>query len=370
MIQLHLTRGEHTECITLPLPATPAEIGEAYSLLDEIQLDPASTRILRVNSPIPNLEQYIKNTDLSEASALDRLNLLAENISKMSTYQKNVFSGALDAESINGLEDVVRLSQQVDSYVLITGVKSYRELGGFLVESGYKNFPDHVRPYLDYEGIAREYCDERGGAFSSTGYVLHKNQFHGQKKTEGAIFTLVLRSAQDRSCHLKLPATEEEIEQARQELCVEDIDQCSIDRLDYLPYLGDLIPHYGITVAHANYLALSIEEMHQRDDEFLKYLSVLAVEQPDSFQKALKLASNLDDYERVVESAYEYGQSVLRRHGADDVLMESLENYMDFELYGEDAMQEDGVHQTEFGLIRRCSFPFEEETCEMKFGGM
>ena len=370
MTFLQLTRGEHNEGVNLPLPATPAEIGEAYCLLDAIHPDPSSTRILRINSPIPNLEQYIKNTDLNEASALEKLNLLAQNISDMSIYQRHTFTGALDAECINGLDDVIHLSQTLDSYILITDATSYRKLGGFLVDSGYKNFPDSVKPYLDYEGIAREYCDERGGAFTSTGYVLRKNQFHEQKKNSDTIFTLVLRSTQDRSCCLPLPATEEEIEQARQKLCVEDLDPCITDRLDDLPYLADMIPLYGMTVERANDLALSIEEMRQQDTEFLKYLSVLAVEQPASFSEALELASNLDDYERVVENAYEYGQSVLRRHGADDVLIESLENYMDFELYGEDAMQEDGVRQTEFGLIRRCSFPFEEPTHEMKIGGI
>jgi len=43
---------------------------------------------------------------------------------------------------------------------------------------------------------------------------------------------------------------------------------------------------------------------------------------------------------------------------------------MDFEKLGEDAMVEDGVRQTEFGLIRRCSTPFPEETQSMQMGGM
>lgn len=33
---------------------------------------------------------------------------------------------------------------------------------------------------------------------------------------------------------------------------------------------------------------------------------------------------------------------------------------MDFEKLGEDAMVEDGVRETEFGLVRRCSSPFPE----------
>ena len=32
---------------------------------------------------------------------------------------------------------------------------------------------------------------------------------------------------------------------------------------------------------------------------------------------------------------------------------------MDFEQFGEDSMKEDGVRQTEFGLVRRLSSPFD-----------
>ena len=68
----------------------------------------------------------------------------------------------------------------------------------------------------------------------------------------------------------------------------------------------------------ANELALGIEEMLQRDGELLKFLAVLEVEQPETFSEALHFAINLDDYERITEGTYEYGQAVLRRHGADD----------------------------------------------------
>lgn len=36
--------------------------------------------------------------------------------------------------------------------------------------------------------------------------------------------------------------------------------------------------------------------------------------------------------------------------------------YMDFEQFGEDSMKEDGVRQTEFGLVRRLSSPFDGQT--------
>ena len=110
--------------------------------------------------------------------------------------------------------------------------------------------------------------------------------------------------------------------------------------------------------------------MQGEDGELLKVLSVLAVEQPGTMQEALRYAMNLDDYERIPEDAYEYGQTVLRRIGADDELIDTIDGYMDFEKLGEDAMVEDGVRRTEFGLIRRCSSPFAEETQAMEMEGL
>ena len=115
-----------------------------------------------------------------------------------------------------------------------------------------------------------------------------------------------------------------------------------------------------------NELALAVEEMQQTDGETLKYLSVLSVEQPEDFPAALRLAVDLDDYERIIEGTYEYGQSVLRRIGANDELLKTIDGYMDFEKLGEDSMVEDGVRQTEFGLIRRCSSPFPEQAQEQQ----
>ena len=370
MTQLTLSIKGAKEGVVLKLPATPAEISEAVAWFDRLDMPQTSIQITGATGPVQNLGRYIATVDINDPQDMAKLNELAESIEQMDAHQHSVFAGALDAESINGLDDVLRISKSLDQYILISGVSNDKELGGFLVESGYKNFPDYVQPYLDYAGIGREYYAERGGAYTSAGYVQRKESQQELRPKDSIIFTLYLRAANDRSYKLPLPATEEEIEEARRSLHVEDIDQCSIDRLDYLPYLSECIPNLAVTVEDANDLALSIEEMRQRDGELLKYLAVLSLEKPGTFPDALHLASNLDDYERIIEGTYEYGQSVLRRHGADEELIEALGGYMDFEKFGEDAMQEDGVRGTEFGLIRRCSQPFEEETHDMQMGGM
>ena len=68
-------------------------------------------------------------------------------------------------------------------------------------------------------------------------------------------------------------------------------------------------------------------------------------------------------YQRVTEGAYGYGQQRLQETlGLDDEAIYELDGYMDFEQYGQDRMENDGVTETEFGLLRRIEPPFPEQT--------
>jgi len=360
MINLHLTRADNYEGIYLRLPATPAEIGEAFGWLDEISEDVSSTKILDAVSPVSNLWQYIKNTDVNNEQNIAALNELAQKIGEMDKQQKAVFSGALDAESIGGLDDVMEIADNLDRYILIHGISNDRELGGFLVDTGYKGFPEHVRPYLDYAGIGAEYYAERGGAYTSVGYVLRKEACQIKDNKDGAVFRLLLSTDRGDSLLLSLPATDEELDHAKERLKIDDFAQCHIDRTDCIPYLTEMVPNDCISVEVANDLAGGIDHIHQRDGELLKYLSVLEVEQPETFTQAYELIMSLDDYERMPDDLDEYGRAVLRRTGMTDEMIDSVDGYMDFALLGEHAMQEDGTRRTEFGLVRRLSEPFPE----------
>ena len=53
-------------------------------------------------------------------------------------------------------------------------------------------------------------------------------------------------------------------------------------------------------------------------------------------------------------------REALRRLGADDELLDTIDGYMDFDQLGRDMMEEDRVRQTGYGLIRRLSKPFPE----------
>lgn len=364
MIQLKLSNSGASEGVKLHLPTTPAEVNEAFSWLERIGIEPSAVRIAGVNSSVSNLGPHILRADIHDAGQMKMLNELAETIEQMTDREIDIFAGALDAESINGLDDILKLSQHLNDYVIFPNISTDTELGRFLVDSGYKAFPKEVQPYLDHRTIGAEYYSENGGAYGPGGYVRRKNSLEQKPVRRDALITLHMATPSIYNFCLSLPATAEEMDQSKHRLGVENFVQTNIIQVEYSkPYLADLIPKDCICVEDANELALCIEEMQQTDDELLKYLSVLSVEQPNDFPSALRLALELDDYERITEGTYEYGQSVLRRIGADDEIISTVDGYMDFEKFGEDWMMEDGVRQTEYGMVRRLSQPFS--SCEM-----
>ena len=279
--------------------------------------------------------------------------------------QRNIiFSGALDTESAGSLDDVLRVSDSLEAYTFVPNVRSDEELGRYVVVAGQlhgdRRFPEEAWPYLDLAKIGAEYFAGHGGAYTVSGYVMRREDGQQQVQESKPIFELYLLHGQIRY-RLDLPAEELQLDMTKRSLGIEDFAQAAIyqTRCEMEPLAG-LLPMDCVSVESANELARTIREMP--DGDLLKYLAVLSVEPPADFPGALRLALELDDYERITEGSYEYGQSVLRRIGADEELISVIDGYMDFEQFGEDSMKEDGVRQTEFGLVRRLSSPFDGQT--------
>mgnify|MGYP000753584573 CR=1 FL=1 len=106
-----------------------------------------------------------------------------------------------------------------------------------------------------------------------------------------------------------------------------------------------------------------LEGIWQKDGMLLTYAAVLEAEKPETLHRACKLLQDLDNYQRITEDAYGYGQQRLQETlGLDDEAIYELDGYMDFEKYGQDCMENDCVTKTEFGLLRRLDPPFPEQT--------
>ena len=362
MLKLHLVRGDNQEGVYLNLPTTPGEIGEAYAMLDTISRYAGEVRIADVKSTVHDLKQYIQCADLTCREDLEKLNQLASIINGLDKRNCWILSGALSSDCIEGLDDVLKVANNLDAYELIEDVGSDRELGGYMVENGFMEFPEKVWPYLDYVGIGAEQYDKLGGAYTLGGYVLRKENVpkHELDEIREKVFQLHLSSHYGaKHSFLSLPATVELLETTKCCLQIDEFAEADIEELDTLiPYLKEHIPMDCISVGEANDLAECIEIMRQTDGELMKYLSVLTVKNPDTFIEALNIAMDLDEYERVSSDPYEYGQEYLRRIGANSEILDALNGYTDFAELGQDRMKEDGVRYTDFGAVRSLNETF------------
>lgn len=96
MILLTLSRGNEHERVHLRLPASPAEIGEAFVILDGISLDTTTTAILDVRGNVPGLYRYLYDVDVEDSEQFQKLQQLAERTDALSPEKAAIFSGALD----------------------------------------------------------------------------------------------------------------------------------------------------------------------------------------------------------------------------------------------------------------------------------
>lgn len=177
MIQLFMKRSGSPVIVPLNLPASHDAMTEAASQLDEASRA-GKTEIVEIKSVIANLPSYLGGFEPDSRTQLAQLNRLASIIAKMDSRERNIYAGALDGNSINDLNDMIRVAEQVSDYILIPNVNSDVTLGRYVAVAGQiqgdPRFPEAVWPYLDFSKIGAEYYAEHGGAY---GYVVDTEHY-------------------------------------------------------------------------------------------------------------------------------------------------------------------------------------------------
>ena len=175
---------------------------------------------------------------------------------------------------------------------------------------------------------------------------------------------------------LVLPADKEYLDAVKAYLDIDVFADAMLRDIRFkVPYIGELICDTDCpAVEDYNDFAEKLEAIWQKDGMLLTYAAILDAERPDTLHRARELLQEMDNYQRIVDT-YSYGQQRLQeRLGLDDETIAELEGYMDFERYGSDCMEHDGVVETEFGRLRRLEPPFPEQEqnirTDMTMGGL
>ena len=333
-----------------------------------------SLRITDVESPIPNLKRYIL-ADACE-SKIERMNLLAQSISVMNAFDQLKFSSAMDIEAINGIEDIQQTADNIDDYELFPDVTTEKELGVYLVESGDVDIHASALPYLDYAMIGAEYYANHSCSYGNNCLVVKKDS---TETNRAVIFELKLTSDYYMKkgappIRLTLPASPEKLNAVAERLRLPEsrIDKCKIaDFKSPIPCLQELLRNER-QVTQLNNLAIEVEWLSRCDKNlFPKFQAVLEIEQPDTADRMQRIARELDDYELInAKTPADYGYHVLYKSDLEKRDIEfraEVEPFIDFQKYGQWRMEQDGVRQTDFGMMHQISEPFEpQETMRMQ----
>ena len=373
MLILNLTRGRSKWRIPLSLPATPGEIAEAYSQLDQISEKERSTRIASVISEVSFFDSFFRD---KYPDSFDELNELAQRLEKMNDQELRTLDGALNGESVSSVTDILRIADNLKDYIFINGVTTEKELGRFLVDTGYRGFPEKVRPYLDYAAIGAEYCAERGGAFTASGFTLRCRYMESllPRETEWwkPIFRAYLQTPawqrkSSKPYALDLPATSEQICAAQNELEVPDLEEAELLRAECLfinlePYIPLEEPDFAQLRDLSVILSASMDDYGKS-----LVLAVYEMKRPQDLTQACELSQEIWRYE-LVDNVENYGKNALYELCEDQEIVDTVDGFMDWDSFGRHMLEEDGLVFTEHGYVRLPDPDTPEMEQTMSFG--
>lgn len=375
MMKLYVHCGTG-ELETMYLPAPMEQIHEQVRIMNERCPKGDVPAICTVKTPVKGISAQLHGVELNSEPTLHKLNDLAKRVEEMDAAGHYALAKAMHTIFKQDLDEILDIVKHLDpedicQYEVIPKVSTDDELGKWLIGNDWleEKIPEFIRPYLQYRSIGEDYREWHDGFFLEKAYVGKKEKQPEATMDEMATIRVTLVAA-DSKLLLNLPVSDLQLEVQKNRLNLTDFSQADI-RLTGLPssYLEDVLPQAAVTVEDANQLARCFQQMWRKDFRLIKYCSALAAEQPDTFAEALVIAQNIDDYEYMGRSIYEYGRDVAERLELEE--MEEMEEIggmdgWELEKLGANYMAEEGVLQTEFGLIRRRSEPFPAPESKME----
>ena len=374
---------EDTEHITwLYLPMTQEEIERTLQRAGIMNLADARLRLEDTQLP----DEVDALLDMEQESLAD-LNALAQVADALSSDDMKKLGAVVTLAKPQTTEQIKNLLENLDLFDFAPGTHSPAEYGKYMIQqSGHFDYDENLEAFYDYEGYALQRMNAEDGMFTDRGYIAYKGGIalkevmecgQGEQpapepwraENRDEILRMTLYAKNKAGYSLVLPADEEYLSAAKSYLGVGDFAEAVIRDVRFkVPYIGELICDTDCpSVEEYNEFAKVMEDIWQKDGALLTYAAVLDAERPDTLGRAYELLQNLENYERIVEGTYGYGQQRLQETlGLDDKAIYELEGYMDFEKYGEECMEADGVVTTEFGLLRRLEPPFAAHTLQMR----
>ena len=344
--------------------------------------DGGTVRIEDVTGTLEGLKAHLKGMPLQSEQGIRELEFLDRHMEGMTEKEKAVFRAALDIESPNSMAEIVNLSCNLDKFRLFDDIKGHEELGRNLL--GKEEVPERLVPFLDYGAAGREYARNNGGRFTEKSYVIRTGEpleqvYDGKYlPTPGydrscvihaSLYSPFYAAGHYHSYPVSLPASEERLALAVENLSVKGLDECRVlDIICPVRELEDFLP-FSRDVKEMNELSRMLAEKGVLGDagERGKLFAALEAEAPEDMAEAMRVIAELEQYTVLPEdirSAVDYAHYYLE--DAQIHIHEDVQPYLDYGKLGEYQMRKEGVVQTEYGLVLRRDRPIAQLTEELE----
>lgn len=356
-------------------PASYQTVKNIFSYLGEddlLEIDAAETSV-------DYLHTHLKGKFFDTEKSRSELDFLSQRIEGLTDAEKDVFTAALNIEKPLSIMEIVNLSCNLDKFKLWNQVHDAKQLGMAVIERE-QELSKTFALLLDAEQIGKAYQDSHAGWYSESGYVMRTGEtlqviYNGKALPSPdydrmGIFQLRLYTSEYADTHsnnycLSLPASEEKLEFARENLQVKDLSEVSIVSIrssntsleNYLPL--------DYQIEELNVFSQQLQKLNITDSESeLEKLKVaLIAEMPNDMKTVMEIMNNLNRYEilpEYIKTERDYAEFLIEKEKI--YIDPQLEDYTDLDSFGEYRINHDGVIHTVHGLVVREERPIHPLT--------
>lgn len=369
MLNVYLRNPQTDAGAWLNFPAGYQTVQQIFSVLGDTPLE-----IAAAETSVDDLHAHLKGKFFDTEKSRYELDFLNRRIEGLTNQEKDIFTAALNIEKPLSIMEIVNLSCNLDKFRLWEGVQDTKQLGQAVIQREQELSKAFVM-LLDEEQIGQAYQDSHAGSFSESGYVMRTGEalqviYEGHSLPEpdydrDAVFQLRLYTSAYADTHpntysLSLPASEEKLELARENLQVDDLNEVNIISLHSLKAsLENFLP-VAYRIEDLNAFSYQIQKMQITDSEskLEKLKAALCAEMPDTMKSVMEITDNLERYEILpedVQTAKDYADFLMKKESI--YIDPQLEDYTDLEGFGEERMNRDGAVQTVYGFVVRQDCP-------------
>lgn len=295
---------------------------------------------------------------------IDELNFLTKRLDSFDEKEKNTFYASAVAIDAKTMTDLINLTYNTHCYSVIRDFNNLNEVGKSIYLNEVGGATANELEKLDGMAIAEDVMKFSPLIAITTYGVVYQNKNEPELMYDGKHFpcyywkdeiAMVELKANGEREFLYLPCSNSEIERALMRLEVDQLSQCDafLESAYFPKFMIDIISkEKSITsnVDNLNELANRFKEMGRHDGSYFEKL--MEYVKPRNFEELKVLIGSMYEFEIFdgILNAEQYGRYMICESGHFDY-NENLEDYIDFEGYGQQKIKNEFGVFTDKGYI-------------------